>query len=153
MDNKTKSCLLFSLSNELFAISVDSVLRVIGIEKIVRVPQAPPFVSGVINHEGNVIPIVDLAKKIELGETGLTDETKIVILTLNKAEGEFQVGVLIDTVLDVAIMDTTKIQPAMHERMGFNTSALDGIYKDNEAFYMILNVNRIFENELESLVQ
>ncbi|HEY3429518.1 MAG TPA: chemotaxis protein CheW, partial [Cyclobacteriaceae bacterium] len=59
-----KQCLLFSLCKEHFGIDVDNVLRVINFDKMMKVPKAPDFVAGAISLEGNVIPVVDLAKKI-----------------------------------------------------------------------------------------
>jgi purine-binding chemotaxis protein CheW len=152
MSNRQVSCLLFSLNNELFGIRIENVLRVISLEKMMKVPKAPAFIAGAISLEGNVIPVVDLAVKIELGQINISKETKVIILEVHHEEDTIEVGVLIDNVLDVLTIDETKLLPPVLESMGFDTQTLDGMCKVDEDFYMILNARKIFEKELVSLV-
>lgn len=151
MSNQT-SCLLFKLNKELFGISVLNVLRVINLEKLMKIPKAPAFIAGAITLEGNVIPVVDLARKIELGETDITKNTKIVILTVTHQTDTMEVGVLIDDVLDVITINESKMVPAALDSMGFDTMTLDGMYQVDQNFYMILNATKVFEKELSVLV-
>ncbi|MEO7990666.1 MAG: chemotaxis protein CheW [Chryseolinea sp.] len=150
--NNQMPCLLFSLSKELFGINIENVLRVISLDKLMKIPKAPSFVAGAISLEGNVIPVVDLAVKIELGETLIHKGTKVIILEINHDEDVIVVGVLIDDVLDVVTIDESKLLPPALESMGFDTQTLDGMYKIDEDFYMILNAVKVFEKELVSLV-
>jgi len=148
-----KQCLLFSLCKEQFGIDVENVLRVINLDKLMKVPKAPEFVAGAISHEGNVIPVVDLAKKIELGVTAINEKTKIIILQVHHGDDEtLNVGVMIDDVLDVMSINESKLLPPALEGMGFNSQTIDGMYKVNEDFYMILNATKIFEKELSTVV-
>ena len=145
-------CLLFSLSRELFGIDVDNVLRVINLEKLMKIPKAPEYIAGAINLEGSVIPVIDLARKIDLGETTIDKRTKVIILEVHHQDDVMEVGVLIDDVLDVITVNTSKMLPPVLENMGFDTQTLDGMYKIEEDFYMILNATKVFEKELASMV-
>lgn len=145
-------CLLFSLNKELFGIDVENVLRVINLEKLMKVPKAPDFIAGAISLEGNVIPVVDLARKIALGETAIGKRTKVIILEVHHHEDVIDVGVLIDEVIDVVTIQESKLLPPVLERMGFDTQTLDGMYKVEEDFYMILNATKVFEKELAVLI-
>lgn len=145
-------CLLFSLNKELFGIDVENVLRVINLEKLMKVPKAPVFIAGAISLEGNVIPVVDLARKIALGETVIGKRTKVIILEVHHQEDVIEVGVLIDEVIDVVTIQESKLLPPVLERMGFDTQTLDGMYKVEEDFYMILNAGKVFEKELAVLI-
>ena len=147
-----KQCLLFSLCKEQFGIDVDNVLRVINFDKLMKVPKSPDFIAGAISLEGNVIPVVDLAKKIELGVTTITPTTKVIVLQVHHGEDTIDVGVMIDDVLDVIAVNESKLLPPALESMGFDTQTLDGMYKVNEDFYMILNATKIFERELATIV-
>jgi purine-binding chemotaxis protein CheW len=146
------SCLLFKLNQELFGISVQNVLRVINLEKLMKIPKAPAFIAGAITLEGNVIPVVDLARKIELGETEIGKNTKVIILTVTHQEDTMEVGVLIDDVLDVITINEAKLVPPALDSMGFDTMTLDGMYQVDQDFYMILNATKVFEKELSVLV-
>jgi len=147
-----KQCLLFSLCKEQFGMDVENVLRVINFEKIMKVPKAPDYIAGAISHEGNVIPVVDLAKKIELGETTINNRTKVIILQVHHDDDTINVGVMIDEVLDVITINASKLLPPVLEGMGFDTQTTDGMYKVDETFYMILNATKIFEKELATIV-
>jgi purine-binding chemotaxis protein CheW len=143
-----KPCLLFTLCKEHFGIYVENVLRVISLEKLMVVPKAPDFIAGAISLEGNVIPVVDLAKKIELNKTEIGKSTKVIILQVAHSDDVLEVGVMIDDVLDVITLQESKLLPPALERMGFDTQTLDGMYKVEEDFYMILNPTKVFEKEL-----
>ncbi|HET6543670.1 MAG TPA: chemotaxis protein CheW [Chryseolinea sp.] len=146
-----KPCLLFTLCKEHFGIYVENVLRVISLEKLMVVPKAPDFIAGAISLEGNVIPVVDLAKKIELNETEIGKSTKVIILQVTHGDDTIEVGVMIDDVLDVITLQESKLLPPALERMGFDTQTLDGMYKVEEDFYMILNPTKVFEKELATI--
>ena len=146
-----KPCLLFTLCKEHFGIYVENVLRVISLEKLMVVPKAPDFIAGAISLEGNVIPVVDLAKKIELNKTEIGKSTKVIILQVTHSDDTIEVGVMIDDVLDVITLQESKLLPPALERMGFNTETLDGMYKVDEDFYMILNPTKVFEKELATI--
>lgn len=151
MKNETP-CLLFSLSKELFGINVENVLRVISLQKLMRIPKAPSFIAGAISLEGNVIPVVDLAKKIELGETAIDKRTKVIILEIQHQDDTIEVGALVDEVLNVTTIQDSKLLPPALEGMGFDTQTLNGMYKVDNDFYMILNAGKVFEKELASFV-
>ena len=146
-----KPCLLFTLCKEHFGIYVENVLRVISLEKLMVVPKAPDFIAGAISLEGNVIPVVDLAKKIELNKTEIGKSTKVIILQVTHGDDTIEVGVMIDNVLDVITLQESKLLPPALERMGFDTQTLDGMYKVEEDFYMILNPTKVFEKELATI--
>jgi len=146
-----KPCLLFTLCKEHFGIYVENVLRVISLEKLMVVPKAPDFIAGAISVEGNVIPVVDLAKKIELNKTEIGKSTKVIILQVAHSDDVLEVGVMIDDVLDVITLQESKLLPPALERMGFDTQTLDGMYKVEDDFYMILNPTKVFEKELATI--
>jgi purine-binding chemotaxis protein CheW len=143
-----KQCLLFSLSKEQFGIDVENVLRVINFDKLMKVPKAPDFIAGALSLEGSVIPVVDLAKKIELGETIVSKSTKVIVLQVDHNDDILNVGVMIDDVIDVITITDSKLLPPPLEGIGFDSQTLDGMYKLNDIFYMILNADKIFEKEL-----
>lgn len=144
--------LLFTLNKEFFGIRVINVLRVINLEHMMKVPNAPKYIAGAISVEGNVIPVIDLAKKIELGSTEITNRTKVIILHVHHQDETIEVGVMIDNVIDVISVDETTFIPPALERMGFDTTTLDGMYKQDDTFYMMINPAKVFEKELATLV-
>ena len=149
---ENKNYLLFGLNDEFFGIDVDYVVRVIDLEKMMKIPKAPSFIAGAINMEGNVVPVVDLAKKIDLGETTITEKTKCIILEIHHEDETMGVGVMIDAVHDVTEISQGETQPPPLENMGFDTHTLEGMFKSNENFYMLINAVKVFEKELSSMI-
>ncbi|MDW7690731.1 chemotaxis protein CheW [Flammeovirgaceae bacterium SG7u.111] len=151
--SEIKSYLLFSLCKEHFAVDVKYVTRVIDLENMMRVPKAPNFINGVINLEGLVLPVVDLAKKVDLGTTEILPKTKNIVLEIDNDEESFFVGLLVDEVLDVVNTETAQLSAPPLENMGFDTQTLDGMLKVAEEFYMIISVVKVFEKELTNFLE
>jgi purine-binding chemotaxis protein CheW len=147
-----KACVFFSLCRELFGIDVVNVLRVINLERVMKIPKAPEFIVGAITLEGNVIPVVDLARKIDLGETEINEKTKVIVLEVKNAATTFQVGVMIDNILDVANIEVAKMLPPTLENMGFQTNSMDGLIMLDQNHYIILNAVKIFESEISTII-
>lgn len=145
---KDEPHLLFTLNSEFFGIDVNNVLRVINLERLMKVPNAPGFIAGAISLEGNVIPVIDLAKKIDLGSTAICKQTKVIILQIHHGDGILEVGVMIEAVHDVISINQSKLLPPVLESLGFNSQTLKGMHKTDEHFYMILSANKVFEKEL-----
>ena len=118
-----------------------------------KIPKAPSFIAGAITLEGNVIPVIDLARKIDLGKTSIEKRTKVIILEVQHNDDTIEVGALVDDVLNVTTIQASKLIPAALDRMGFDTQTLDGMYKIENDFYMILNAGKVFEKELVTYIQ
>lgn len=75
---------IFSLHNQRFAFSVNDVREMVAMQKIVSVPDNPSYFRGVTNLRGQVLPVVDLRKK--MGMPGLSDEMEDMIEMLTQRE-------------------------------------------------------------------
>jgi len=75
--------LTFRLADELYAINVAHIREVLTVPKITRVPRMPPWLNGMINLRGNVIPVLDLRQKFGLGATPITGDTSIIVTEIS----------------------------------------------------------------------
>src|SRR5512146_1383509 len=93
--------LTFTLGDEMFAIGILSIREIIEYGHLTEVPMTPPFIRGVINLRGAVVPVVDLAVRFdrEPGET--TKRTCIVIIEVESAKGRQEMGLVVDAVSEV----------------------------------------------------
>ena len=133
----------FNLQGELFGIEISKVFRVIEMQKILPIPKSPDHILGIVHQEGEVIPLVDLGLMIDLEKTEKTESSKIIILNI-EGNNNFQVGAVIDAVKDVVEVNTYEIQKAPTENLGFDASVLEGMYKENDDFVLILDMERVF---------
>ena len=72
--------LTFFLADEQYAVGVLSVKEIIEYGVVTRVPTTPPYIRGVINLRGSVVPVVDLSVKFGLQECPVSRRTCIIIM-------------------------------------------------------------------------
>jgi purine-binding chemotaxis protein CheW len=135
--------LTFHLAGEEYAIGILRVKEIIEFGVVTKVPGTPPFIRGVINLRGSVVPVVDLAVKFGLPESPVTRRTCIVIVEV-ELEGEQTVmGVVADAVSQVLDLRPEDIEapPAFGTRV--RVEYLRGLGKLGKKFALILDVDRV----------
>ncbi len=135
--------LTFHLAGEEYAIGILRVKEIIEFGVVTKVPGTPPFIRGVINLRGSVVPVVDLAVKFGLPESPVTRRSCIVIVEV-ELEGEQTVmGVVADAVSQVLDLRPEDIEapPAFGTRV--RVEYLRGLGKLGKKFALILDVDRV----------
>ena len=100
--------LTFTLGSEEYAIDILKVQEIRGYEQPTLIANAPPFIKGVINLRGIIVPIVDLRIKFNLGKFEYTPFTVVIILNV---AGRV-IGAVVDSVSDVFSLTRAQIRPA-----------------------------------------
>lgn len=135
--------LTVGLANEAYGIAVLKVREIIRMLKITPVPQLPPYVKGVINLRGRVIPIVDLRVKFGL-EAGFTERTCIVVVQVRPASGQtIQMGLIVDCVEEVVTLTDQEIEPTPEFGCVIDTSYLLGLAKVKGQVKTLLDIDRV----------
>ena len=96
----------FRLRGQEFCVETTKVREIRGWVACTPVPYAPPDVLGVINLRGEVVPIIDLARRLGMEMTSGTDRSAIVVAEV----GDAIVGLLVDSVSDILTVSSSKIQ-------------------------------------------
>jgi purine-binding chemotaxis protein CheW len=149
MDNNTMSqvYLSFLICNELFAVSVFKVLEVLQKQTITNVPNAPEYISGIINFRGEVVPVFDTRVKFNRKSRNENDPFVIIVLDLaNENESLLRIGAIVDSVRDVITFSNTDIKPMPPMDNKFDTSFINGVVKLNDHFILLLNIDKMFTN-------
>lgn len=134
---------IFQLAGECYAVDVERVQGIIQMQAITVIPGAPPFIEGVINLRGAVVPVVDL--RARFGFTPRTLEQRSVILIVEL--GEHQVGMVTDRVTDVTHIPGTAIEPPSPLLTSVDTAYLRGIARHDGQLLILLNLDRVFSTE------
>lgn len=132
----------FALGNERYAIDIMDVEEIIRLAEITAVPKAPDFLEGIINLRDRVIPVVDLKKRINMGEATLDENTRIVVVNLNNK----RIGLVIDAVDEIVRIDSTLIDAAPAVAVSLDSSYIEGVAKTEKGMIIILKVNKIFSS-------
>jgi len=137
--------LVFDLLGEQYALEVEDVREIVRIsERITRVPNAPPYVRGVINLRGTVIPIMDVSLK--LGGEALELGTRSRIVVVEHRDVAF--GVIVDGVREVRVIEKGQIEPADSVDSSISREHLKGVAKiDDGRLIVLLDIAGLFEIE------
>jgi purine-binding chemotaxis protein CheW len=100
---------IFRLDKEEFGAPIASVQEIVRVpEELIRVPQAPSFVEGVINLRGTVLPVIDLRRRLGLDQVERTDRQRIIVFLISNV----RTGFIVDQVAEVLKIPRGTIEPA-----------------------------------------
>ncbi len=130
---------VFDLAGEYYGVDIGDVREIIRMQTVTRVPGAPLYVEGVINLRGQVIPVVDLRKKLNLTVSEQTAESRIVWLTIKGQD----VGVIVDAVTEVLRIPLTSVEPPSSMVSDIDTDYLRGIAKLETRLIILLDLTKV----------
>jgi len=146
-----KKIIVFALGHEEYGVEVEKVKTIERMQQMTRVPKTPPFIKGVINLRGVVIPIIDLRARFGLPEKEATENSRMIIV----ATGNIEVGMIVDSANDVIDLDDSLVESPPEIVGGIRAKYLDGIAKIGERLLVLLNLEQVLNKEeliqLESL--
>jgi len=146
------SYLTFKLGEEEFAANVSTVLNILELTKITKVPKAPPYMKGVINLRGEVLPVVDTRIKFGMDATEFNNNTCILVLDIELNGEQIKVGSLVDSVQEVLEIENETIQPPPSIGDRYKSEFISGMFLSGEDFIMLLDMVKIFSfEELEEI--
>ncbi|HEY9045999.1 MAG TPA: chemotaxis protein CheW [Ohtaekwangia sp.] len=145
MSHISKAYLTFALGEEKFAIPVDYVQEVVELEHVTRVPQAPPYMLGIINLRGRVLPLLDTKMKLGLPASPVTRKSRIMILDLHIADDRnLQIGAMVDIAREVIELHDNQIQQTPDFENVKTTVPVTGLVNDHGDITLIMDINRVF---------
>lgn len=140
VEGATAQSILFKMGSEYYGLSIALVREIIKPLPVTRFPKSPPYVEGVIDLRGRILPIINLRKMFDLEPLAETDDTRFVDLQL---EG-LNIGIIVDAVSEVMNIPQQLIEPAPPIIAGVEGKYLQGIARMNDKLIMLLDVDEIF---------
>lgn len=138
----------FKLGNEKYCIDILNVSGITEKTQIIRTPEAPSFIEGIMNLRGDLIPIVNLKERLGLIDKVYSSNSRIIVIDLN---GKL-LGFLVDDANQVLSIDPSEIDtpPSVIKDKGY----ISGIGKLDGQMYVILSLEKILTNdELDLLLK
>lgn len=146
-DGELLQLVTFVVGSEEFAIPILSVQEINRMMQITRVPQSPPFVEGVINLRGKIIPVVDLRKRFGLNITETSNDNRIIVV---EVRGRV-IGFTVDRVNEVLRINAGIVEPPPPMVCGIDSEYVQGVGKLQDRLLILLDLGRLFgSGELES---
>jgi purine-binding chemotaxis protein CheW len=140
----------FDIADEQFGVDILMVQEIIRSAKVTAVPNSPEFVEGVINLRGNIIPVVDLRKRLYLyNEASAATRAWVLILNIN----DRVVGFIVDQVTHVIKVPEESVQPPPEIVIsGLESQYIQGVCELDNQLLVILNFSRVlFSDEYNML--
>jgi purine-binding chemotaxis protein CheW len=131
------------IGSETYGVEVLKVKEILGMTEITHVPNSLSFMRGVINLRGAVVPVVDMRLKFQLQEKEYDTFTVIIIVEVR----ERLIGMIVDTVSDVASIPVSTIQNTPHFTSKIETDFIKGIGQIESLLVIILDVDKILNHE------
>ena len=122
------------------------ILNVQEINKLMEmspVPQSPEFVMCILNFRGQIVTILYLGKKLNLGDTELNDTSRNIIVN---AKDEY-IGLLVTRISDVVEAEWDKVEPPPANIGGVQGKFFKGVFKTKERLIGVLDVEKVLEND------
>jgi purine-binding chemotaxis protein CheW len=140
----TEHLATFFLGDEEYGVDVRLVQEIIRVTEITQVPRAPEFVKGVINLRGRIIPVVDLKRKLALGDVVVGRSSRVVVVKLK----ERLIGLLVDGASQVLKVPVSCIEAAPEEVVDIDQSSIRGVAKLEKRLIILIDLARVLALEL-----
>jgi len=134
----------FRIGGVLFAINVGNVSGIVEMMSITEVPNTPDYLMGIINLEGEVLPVFDGRLKLGFEPVEYSQNSIILVLILELENQSVGAGVIVDSVEKVLKIESDAIEPANSIETGFNPLFIYGISDLNDESIIILDLEKIF---------
>lgn len=148
-DLRPSEYLTFTLGAEEYAIDILKVQEIRGYEQPTLIANAPPFIKGVINLRGIIVPIVDLRIKFNLGKIDYTPFTVVIILNV---AGRV-IGAVVDSVSDVISLTQSQVRPAPDFSGSFDTKYILGLSTVEGRMMIVTDIERLMTSADMELVE
>lgn len=146
-DSRGGKHLSFRLAKEEFAIEVASVREIMGMQEVTGVPSTPPYVKGVINLRGKVIPVIDLRLKFGLPEAAYTHRTCIIVVQINSsgegANAKMLMGAIVDGVSEVLTLNPADVEETPDFGDGVAAPYIKGMAKIKGKVKILIDINMV----------
>ncbi len=148
ISNKTQVELAtFYVGDALCGMDILKIQEINKLMDMTKVPQAPYYVTGILNLRGQIVTIIDLGKKLGLGATEASATSRNIIVN---SPGE-HVGLLVTRLSDVISADMDKVERAPANMGGIQGEFFSGVYKTEDKLVGILDVNKVLRLESSRL--
>jgi purine-binding chemotaxis protein CheW len=131
--------LTFTLGHEEYGVEILKVQEIRSYEAPTTIANAPPFLKGVVNLRGVIVPIVDMRIKFGLGKAEYNQFTVVIILNV----AHRVVGMVVDSVSDVLQLSGEQIREAPQFGASLDTEYITGLGTVDERMLILIDIEKL----------
>jgi len=132
------------IDREVFAVPVETVLEILDMRPSFRVPDAPPYLTGLIDVRGRAVPVIDLRVKLGLAAAETTAHTRIIVLEIPIGDRKLVLGLVADRVFEVASLDDNSLEPPPDIGVKWRSDYIRGVGRRGDNFVIVLELAQLF---------
>jgi purine-binding chemotaxis protein CheW len=141
--------LTFRLHDELYAFGILNVKEILEYGNVTQVPMMPDFIQGVINLRGEVVPVINLARRFGMESPPITKRSCVIIIEVENGDKQQDLGVMVDIVSEVLEIPASDMRATPGFGARIRTDFIRNMGKLGDDFVIILDENRVLSvNEL-----
>lgn len=134
---------IFTLNNELCSVEASLVYKIEKYSEVSLIPQMPDYIKGLFNLRGRVVPVIDLNKKFNMGDSEITKKSKIII-----TEKDNQLyGFMVNNVIEIINLDEGSVDKSEAIVKVNNQNYIKGIGKKNDKLFSIIDLNAVLHTD------
>jgi purine-binding chemotaxis protein CheW len=147
--DKAGKYLTFMLGGEYYGLEIQKVREIVAMMHITPVPRTQPFIRGVVNLRGHVIPVMDLRLKLDFPPAEPNELTCIIVVELRNNK----IGIIVDKMCDVINISGSEIDEPPSFGMELDTDLLLGIGKAGGRVTILLDVDRVLTGDEVDMIE
>ncbi|MFN3306420.1 MAG: chemotaxis protein CheW [Candidatus Kapaibacteriota bacterium] len=130
----------FFLENEEYAISISNIQGINRLGEITKLPDSLPYVEGITNLRGSIIPLINLRKRLGLPSKEFDKTTRFIVIEY----GSKLFGFIVDFVNRVLRLPKDSINPPPPSSLKIDTKYITGIANFDNKLIIILDLTKVF---------
>jgi len=152
-ENLTQKYLTFIIDGKDYGTDIDNIKEIIEYGSITHVPLTPPHIRGVCNLRGNVIPVIDLAVRLDKTANKVSKRTCIIIVELEDNDEVMDIGFVVDEVDEVMDISAAQIEAAPQFGADIRSDFINGMGQVDGKFVILLSLEDVLSiQELSELI-
>lgn len=141
--------ILFRVNNQMYGINVEYVYAIESITDIVRVPNAPNYIEGIIHLRGEVVPVYSLRKKLNMPEKEVDTDSQFIVVRNKEQVFAF----VVDGVDEIYEVKESSYMEPPKVLQSEATSYLEGVINVKGKLVLGINVHHLLNETEQGIIQ
>lgn len=140
------------IDREVFAVPVALVREILDPRPLCRIPEAPPYLAGLIDVRGRAVPVIDLRVKLGQPAAATTDATRILVLEVMLPDRHLDLALIVDRVFEVTALDRDTLAPPPDIGTAWRCDYVQGLGRRGADFVIILDLAHLLGRDEVALL-
>ncbi|MGM0450544.1 MAG: chemotaxis protein CheW [Pseudomonadota bacterium] len=139
--------LTFTLGDEEYGVDILRVQEIRAWDTATPIPNTPPYVKGVINMRGTIVPVVDLRERFGMETLEYTQFTVVVLVKVIHGDRERIMGLIVDALSEVYGINEDQLRPPPEFGTVIRTDFIRGLATMEDKMVIVLDVDSLLGDD------